>query len=55
VKLSVRSKLILWYVGTICILIVAFFTYTYFNFSHAIYGSDVIVKLMTDCAGSGAM
>ncbi len=43
-KLSVRSKLILWYVGTICILIAAFFTYTYFNFSHAIYGSDVIVK-----------
>ena len=43
-KLSLRVKLTLWYVGSICFLISAFFAYTYINFSHAIYKSDVIPR-----------
>jgi len=43
-KISVRSKLTLWYIGSICMLIGVFFIYTYLNFSHAIYTSDISVK-----------
>ena len=43
-KVSVRSRLTLWYIGSICVLIAVFFVYTYLNFSHAIYSSDMSVK-----------
>lgn len=43
-KLSVRSRLTLWYIGSICVLIAVFFIYTYLNFSHAIYSDDMSAK-----------
>ena len=44
-KISVRARLTLWYIGSITLLFFAMFYFTYGIFSHAIYGSDVTDRL----------
>jgi len=44
-KLSVRSRLTLWYIGSITLLFAAMFYFTYGIFSHAIYRSDITERL----------
>jgi heavy metal sensor kinase len=43
-KVSIRARLTLWYIGSITLLLMAMFYFTYGIFSHAIYGSDVTAR-----------
>ncbi len=52
--ISIRTKLFLLYVVTISVLLLAFFTYIYFNFSHAIYDNDVIDRFDDELVKIGA-
>lgn len=44
-KRSIRLKLTLWFTGSMCLLIIVFFAFTFFTFQHAIYKSDMTAKL----------
>lgn len=44
-KKSIRLRLTMWFTGSICLLIIVFFAFTYFTFSHAIYKGDMTAKL----------
>lgn len=41
-KISIRTRLTIWYISTISFILIAFSIYTYLHFSHTIFDSDVI-------------
>lgn len=44
-KISVRTRLVLWYIASITLLFIVMLNITYGIFSHAIYSSDVTARL----------